>query len=98
MPTVALRGTTFSEQHLAPPAAKTDGVGALHHDLCAAVIAIVSHNLRQPLQVIMSAHDALALSIHSDAERACLIRIERAVVRMIGTFDQLLDAPCSGYD
>ena len=92
MPTVAVRDGALSEQHLAPPVAKSDGIGALQHDLCAAVMAIASHDLRQPLQVIMSAHDALALTIQSHAERAYLARIERAATRVVGIFDQLLDA------
>ena len=41
-----------------------------HHNLYAVLLAIVSHDLRQPLQVIIGAHDILAKTLSSGAQQA----------------------------
>ena len=43
-------------------------------DFCATLLAMASHDLRQPLQVIVGAHDLLARISHGGAVRAQLAR------------------------
>ena len=62
-----------------------------YNDLGAAVMAIAGHDLRQPLQVIIMAHDALARTLLDGAERAQLTRIERSVMVLAGTLDRLVE-------
>jgi two-component system, OmpR family, phosphate regulon sensor histidine kinase PhoR len=61
-------------------------------DLCAALLAIASHDLRQPLQVIRGAHDILTKTLDGAVERAQLIRVERATAKLTANLDQLMDA------
>jgi K+-sensing histidine kinase KdpD len=61
-------------------------------DFCAMLLAMVSHDLRQPLQIIMAAHDALALRLAGEAERRQLERIERATTQVADKLELLLQA------
>ena len=61
-------------------------------DFCAMLLAMVSHDLRQSLQIIMAAHDALDLRLTDQPERRQLDRIERASTQVVGKLDQLLQA------
>ena len=40
----------------------SDRLSGMQRDFCAALMAIAGHDLRQPLQVITTAHDLLAAS------------------------------------
>ena len=64
---------------------------ARYNDLGAAVMAIAGHDLRQPMQIIIMAHDALARTLLDGAERAQLTRIERSVMVLAGTLDRLVE-------
>src|SRR5260370_21403056 len=71
------------------------------NDLCGALLAIASHDLRQPLQVIIGAHDILAKTLKSGVEKVQLARVEDAASRLNDKLDQLVDAlrlfePASG--
>jgi len=61
-------------------------------DLCAALLAIASHDLRQPLQVIRGAHDILTKTLDGAVEQAQLVRVEHATAKLAANLDQLTDA------
>ena len=61
-------------------------------DFCAMLLAMVSHDLRQPLQIIMAAHDALEVRLIGEPERRHLERIERAVRQVADRLELLLQA------
>lgn len=62
------------------------------NNLFAALLAIASHDLRQPLQVIRGAHDILAKALNGVVERVQLARVENATSKLGDTLDQLVDA------
>jgi signal transduction histidine kinase len=66
--------------------------GAAPGNVCAAMIAMVGHDLRQPLQVITSAHDRLARTPHDAGQRAELARAKAATSRLTRMLNQLVDA------
>ncbi|MGC2200810.1 MAG: hypothetical protein WA633_11780 [Stellaceae bacterium] len=88
MATLSVNGTSASAPHICAPAARSDGLGELHNDLCAAEMAM---DLRQSLQVIVSANDVLARRLRGGALRAQLTLIEGAAMRLAGTVDQLVE-------
>jgi signal transduction histidine kinase len=53
---------------------------------------MAGHDLRQPLQVITSAHDILAQIIHNDAQLEELARAEDATTQLAGMLGQLVEA------
>lgn len=61
-------------------------------DFYAAVLAMASRDLRQPLQVIVSAHRLLARRLAAGAEREYLKRSEQASKQLAETLDQLVEA------
>jgi signal transduction histidine kinase len=61
-------------------------------DFCATLLAMASHDLRQPLQVIVGAHDLLARVPHSGAVRAQLARAEDATRQLTDILDLLVEA------
>lgn len=61
-------------------------------DLSAMLMAIATHDLRQPLQVIMLERDTLARIVGDHALLPHLNRIDRAVVRISAILDGLLDS------
>ena len=61
-------------------------------DFCATLLAMASHDLRQPLQVIVGAHDLLARISHDSAVRAQLARAEDATRRLTDILDLLVEA------
>ncbi len=85
-------------EHSAPPAVAAVGfnnsgrVAQSNNDLCAALLAIASHDLRQPLQVIIGAHAILAKTLNSGVERVQLARVEDATSKLSDKLDQLVDA------
>jgi signal transduction histidine kinase len=61
-------------------------------DFCAMLLAMASHDLRQPLQIIMAAHDSLAFQLAGQSERRQLDRIERATSLAADELELLLQA------
>ena len=61
-------------------------------DFYATVLAMASHDLRQPLQAIVSAHDLLARRLTTGPEREHLERGEQASNQLEETLDQLVEA------
>jgi two-component system, OmpR family, phosphate regulon sensor histidine kinase PhoR len=61
-------------------------------DFCAMLLAIASHDLRQPLQVIMAAHDALEMRFAGQPELRQLARIARATSQISERLELLLQA------
>ena len=61
-------------------------------DFSATLLAIAGHDLRQPLQVITSAHDVLAQSLASEEQREELTRAEDATAQLASMLGQLVEA------
>jgi signal transduction histidine kinase len=59
---------------------------------CGAILAMAGHDLRQPLQVITSAHDVLAQLLDSDKQREELARAANATARLASMLGQLVEA------
>jgi two-component system phosphate regulon sensor histidine kinase PhoR len=58
----------------------------------ATLLAMAGHDLRQPLQVITSAHDVLARTFAIEEQREELRRAEKATKRLAGMLGQLVEA------
>jgi len=76
-----------------------DGDDKLHRrdllraiDFYITVLAMASHDLRQPLQVIVGAHELLARRLTATPEREHLERSEQASAQLEEKLDQLVDA------
>jgi two-component system phosphate regulon sensor histidine kinase PhoR len=61
-------------------------------DFPATLLAMAGHDLRQPLQVITSAHDVLARTLASEDQRLELRRARNATARLAGMLGQLVEA------
>src|SRR6266403_1684217 len=61
-------------------------------DLSSTLLAMAGHDLRQPLQVITSAHDVLARTPVSEDQREELRRARNATARLTGMLGQLVEA------
>jgi two-component system phosphate regulon sensor histidine kinase PhoR len=61
-------------------------------DFSATLLAMAGHDLRQPLQLITSAHDVLALTLASEEQREELTRAEDATAQLAGMLGQLVEA------
>jgi hypothetical protein len=57
---------------------RVDASGDANSGFCARLLAMASHDLRQPLQVIVGAHDVLARILHGSAAQAQLARVDDA--------------------
>jgi signal transduction histidine kinase len=66
--------------------------GLANRNFLATLLAMAGHDLRQPLQVITSAHDVLARIVHSDQQREELAQAENATVRLANMLGQLVEA------
>lgn len=60
--------------------------------LFAALLAMAGHDLRQPLQLITSAHEMLARLVDGDEQRRQLIQAEKATAQFAGILDQIVEA------
>src|SRR3977135_4168024 len=108
METISFGTSTVAERPTAPAVSSVGfnnngRVAEDHNDLCAALLAIASHDLRQTLQVIIGAHDILAKTLNRRVEQAQLARVEGATSKLSDKLDQLVDAlrlfdPSSGGD
>ena len=56
------------------------------------LLAIAGHDLRQPLQVIQSAHELLALGVRTSSELRCLRFGQNAIDRLKEQLEQILTA------
>ncbi|HTT79510.1 MAG TPA: HAMP domain-containing sensor histidine kinase [Stellaceae bacterium] len=65
--------------------------GGVQSDLCAAVIAMIGHDLRQPLQVITSSHGLLATMLRRRAQPDELARAENATAELATMLGQLVE-------
>src|SRR5713226_8485349 len=75
--------------------ARLDGGGDFTRaasDFSATLLAMAGHDLRQPLQVIVGAHDLLARIPHGGAAQAQLNRAEDATRQLADKLDQLVEA------
>jgi signal transduction histidine kinase len=61
-------------------------------DFQAILLTIAGHDLRQPLQIIQSAHDRLGIGIRTKSEQDLLQMGQIAIDNLSGQLDQLLDA------
>jgi signal transduction histidine kinase len=61
-------------------------------DFQAVLLAMAGHDLRQPLQVIQSAHERLGIGLRNKAEQDLLKIGQLAIDRLNGQLDQLLEA------
>ncbi len=61
-------------------------------DFSTTLLAMAGHDLRQPLQVITSAHDVLAQTLAGEEQREQLIRAENATVQLAGMLGQVVEA------
>jgi signal transduction histidine kinase len=67
-------------------------LGKVQADFSATLLTMASHDLRQPLQVIIGAVDILAQTIQGGRELAQLERVERSAKRLTDKLAQLVDA------
>jgi two-component system, OmpR family, phosphate regulon sensor histidine kinase PhoR len=61
-------------------------------DFSATLLAMAGHDLRQPLQLITSAHDVLAKTLASEEQREELTRAEDATTQLASMLGQLVEA------
>jgi two-component system phosphate regulon sensor histidine kinase PhoR len=61
-------------------------------DFQALLLAMAGHDLRQPLQIIQSAHDRLGVGIRTKFKQEMLELGQHAIDRLTGQLDQLLGA------
>ena len=66
--------------------------GQVDSDFSATLLAMAGHDLRQPLQVITSAHDVLAQTLASEEQREELIRAEDATAQLASMLGQIVEA------
>jgi hypothetical protein len=88
MATLSVSAASASAPYIGGSEAENEGLGELPDDLGAAVMAM---ELRQSLQVIVSAHDVLVRSLSGGAARVQLALIEGAAMRLAGTVDRLVE-------
>jgi two-component system, OmpR family, phosphate regulon sensor histidine kinase PhoR len=68
------------------------GIKAGGGEFPATLLAMAGHDLRQPLQLITSAHDVLGQILHSDEQREELARAEDATAQLASMLGQLVEA------
>src|SRR5438270_13188613 len=66
--------------------------GQAGRDFSATLLAMAGHDLRQPLQVITSAHDVLAQTLDSEEQREELRQAAAATAELAGMLGQLVEA------
>jgi two-component system, OmpR family, phosphate regulon sensor histidine kinase PhoR len=68
------------------------GADQVDSNFSATLLAMAGHDLRQPQQVIASAHDVLAQILASEEQREELVRAEDATKQLAGMLGQLVEA------
>jgi signal transduction histidine kinase len=63
-----------------------------HGDFSATLLAMAGHDLRQPLQLIVFAHDKLARSLHGSEQRRDLAQAADATAQLTSMLGQLVEA------
>ena len=61
-------------------------------DFSATLLAMAGHDLRQPLQLIVGAHDKLARTLHDSEQREELARAGDAIAQLTSMLSQLVEA------
>ena len=61
-------------------------------DFSATLLAMAGHDLRQPLQLIVGAHDKLARSLHGSEQRRDLAQAADAAAQLTSMLSQLVEA------
>jgi two-component system, OmpR family, phosphate regulon sensor histidine kinase PhoR len=61
-------------------------------DFSTTLLAIAGHDLRQPLQLIVGAHDKLARSLHGSQQRKELAQAAEATAQLAGMLGELVEA------
>jgi two-component system phosphate regulon sensor histidine kinase PhoR len=61
-------------------------------DFSATLLAIAGHDLRQPLQLIVGAHDKLARNLHGSQQRKELAQAAEATAQLAGMLGELVEA------
>jgi two-component system phosphate regulon sensor histidine kinase PhoR len=79
-----------SARHCDNPAHRTAYLG--NADFFATLLAMAGHDLRQPLQLIMSAHDVLATMLCDEEQREELAHAAAATTRLTRMLGQLVEA------
>jgi signal transduction histidine kinase len=69
-----------------------NGFAQADSDFSGTLLAMAGHDLRQPLQVITSAHDVLRQILHGDKQREELARAADAAARLGSMLSQLVGA------
>src|SRR5712675_3636936 len=92
---------TMAELIAVPPAhwdtrrlggALSRDAGQADRDFSATLLAMAGHDLLQPLQLITSAHDVLAVTLHGEGQREELMRAREATAQLAGMLGQLVEA------
>jgi two-component system phosphate regulon sensor histidine kinase PhoR len=84
-------GTSYT----APPVAWSMTATAKPREVAnfeAVLLAIAGHDLRQPLQVIQSAHELLGLGVRTSSELRCLRSGRDAIDRLSARLEQIMTA------
>lgn len=68
----------------------------IYTDFSATLLSIAGHDLRQPLQIITSAHDVLGALLREQKQREELARAEFATKKLAAMLGQLVDAVSVG--
>lgn len=74
------------------PARVPTAMAASERDFSAMLLAMAGHDLRQPLQVLTTAHDVLAAILENDSQREALMRAEVAQARLATMLRQIVEA------
>jgi two-component system phosphate regulon sensor histidine kinase PhoR len=85
----------FPTSGAAPPLTWSMTATAKPHKVAnfeAVLLAIAGHDLRQPLQVIQSAHELLGLGVRTSSELRCLRSGQDAIDRLKARLEQILTA------
>src|ERR1700688_3505280 len=69
-----------------------NGFAPADSDFSATLLAMAGHDLRQPLQVITSAHDVLAPNLDSEEQREERARAAYATAELASMLGQLVEA------
>ena len=89
-PVRSVRAARWDVQHIA--SALSRDARRSSSDFSATLLAMAGHDLRQPLQLITSAHDVLAGTLDSEEQREELVRAENATKQLAGMLGQLVEA------
>ena len=97
METIALSSPLPSALHAAWPGpevgiAMSQSANPGKADFYATLLAMAGHDLRQPLQMITSAHDILGSIVHSGEQREELSQAQDATRRLASMLGQLVEA------